>query len=283
MEQINETIDKYIKEKDSKNKKMISTGFPDLDRAINGLSGNNLILIASRPAMGKSNLLLSIATNVAMNEKIPVAYFNLEMSKERCVKKIISANAMVKVDSIEHVEIEEYEWENICKVSKELSKAKLFIDDTPAVSLTDIFSACKKLKEKQGLGLILVDYMQLISTAQDIGNEHRNAVICSRLKGMANLLKVPIIVTSQLSRKPEEREDKRPRITDFACPPKDLDDADAIILLYRDDYYKKHKKYKKIMELIIAKNQLGDIGTIELACLDEYAKVINIDNKKEQK
>ena len=281
MEQINETIDKYIKANDPKNKKMISTGFPDLDYYINGLSGENLILIASRPAMGKSNLLLSIATNVAMNEKIPVAYFNLEMTKERCVKKIISANAMVKLSSIERGKIEEYEWDNICKVAKELSEVKLFIHDTPAVSLTDIYLECKILKEKHGLGLILVDYMQLINVGPDIDKEHRNAVICTRLKGMANLLEVPIIVTSQLSRKPEEREDKRPIITDFACSCKDLDDADTIILGYRDDYNNKHAKNKKNMELIIARNRLGDTGTIELACLDEYAKVINIDNKKE--
>ena len=245
-----------IEELEKKDKKIISTGFEDIDGLIKGLNAGELIVIASRPNMGKISLLLNIVRNVTLKEKVPVAIFSLEMSKQRCIESLnISDSSIIRDIDIDNRTSNE-DLEDIEKLADRFSKTKIFIDDTPAISLEQLEEKCIKLKKDEGLEVIFIDYLQLI--------KNNNENICKELKSIAKRLDVTIIATSQLTRRIEEREDKRPYIADFACEGVKPSYADVIILLYRDDYYNINSKYKNTTELIVAKNYFGAIGTVKL-------------------
>lgn len=240
------------------------TGFYDLDYAIKGLNKPKLIILASRPAMGKSAFALNIAVNVAVDGKIPVAIFSLEMLKEQCIERMIAQKSAVNIND---------GLTNQVKLAiKELADAPIYIDDTPAISINEIKAKCKKLKNEKNIGLIIIDYLQLIKDGKD-----KN--ICKELKNLSEELNVPILVTSQLSRRPEERfkkgENPRPILSDVNTSI--LKESDVIILLYREDYYNTDSENKDIAELIIAKNELGDTGIVKLLFQKEFFKFQNLE------
>lgn len=245
-----------IEELEKKDKKIISTGFEDIDDLIKGLNAGELIVIASRPNMGKTSLLLNIVRNVTLKEKVSVAIFSLEMSKQRCIESLnISDSSIIRNIDIDSKTSNE-DLEDIEKLADRFSQAKLFIDDTPAISLQELEEKCTKLKKNEGLEVIFIDYLQLV--------KNNNENICNELKCIAKRLDVTIIATSQLTRRIEEREDKRPYIADFGSKGIKPFCADVIILLNRDEYYNMNSKYKNITELIIARNSYGETGTVKL-------------------
>lgn len=245
-----------IEELKKKDKKSLSTGFEDIDSLIKGLNAGELIVIASRPNMGKTSLLLNIVRNVTLKEKVSVAVFSLEMSRQRCIEWLnISDSSIIRDIDIESKTGNE-DLEDIKKIADRFSEAKLFIDDTPAISLEELEEKCIKLKKNEGLELVVIDYLQLVK------NNKEN--ICDKLKCIAKRLDVTIIATSQLTRRIEEREDKRPYIADLNVGVIKPFNADVIILLYRDEYYNMNSKYKNITELIITKNSYGETGTVKL-------------------
>lgn len=264
MEHINRTMNEYIEELKQKDKKILSTGFEYIDNSIKGLNAGELIVIASRPQIGKTTLLINIAKNVVMNEQVSVAIFSLEMSKQRCIEclNILDSSIIRDIDIESKTNIDD-----LNDIEK-LAEAKLFIDDTPAISLQELEEKCTKLKKNEGLEVIFIDYLQLV--------KNNNENICNELKCIAKRLDVTIIATAQLTRRIEEREDKRPYIADFSCEGIKPFYSDVIILLYRDDYYNINSPYKNITELIIAKNSNGETGTVKLLLKKECLKFENI-------
>ncbi len=261
----------------------ISTGFYDLDKKTTGLHGSELIVLAARPGMGKTALALNIATHVAIKENLPVAIFSLEMPKEQLANRILSSEAMVDSNKIRTGKLEDSDWAKIAESLGTLSDANIYIDDTGDISSMEIRARCRKLKLEKGLGLVVVDYLQLIQ-----GNGRRNgsreneiSEISRSLKLLARELNVPVIALSQLSRGAEKREDKRPMLSDLRESGAIEQDADIVMFLYRDDYYNPESENKNKAELMIAKNRSGSTGTTQLYWLGNYTKFGNIDRYHE--
>ncbi len=258
----------------------VPTGFIDLDYETAGLHGSELILIAARPAMGKSAFALNIATNAALKSNVPVALFNLEMSKEQLVDRILCSEAMVDSNKVRTGKLEEDDWNKLASVVGPLSEAKIYIDDTPGISVNDIRTKCRKLKIEKNIGLIIIDYLQLIqSSSKKSGTREQEIAEISRsLKILAKELNVPVIALSQLSRAVEQRPDHRPMLSDLRESGSIEQDADIVMFLYRDDYYNKDTDKPGISEVIIAKNRSGSTGTIELIWMGQYTKFGNKSN-----
>lgn len=263
----------------------ISTGFCDLDYAIKGLNKSNLIVIGSRPAMGKTALALNIATHVATKENIPVAIFSLDMSREQCTKRILSSQALVENNKLNTGKLNEEEWEKVIKTSEQLSNAEIYIDDTVGISINKIREKCIKLKQDKDIGLVVIDYLQLIQGSNKNYNsrEQEISAISLSLKNLAQELNIPIIVLSPVSRTADTRfykgEDPRPILEDIKYSGTIVQDADIIMFLYRDDYYNLDSEKKGIAEVIIAKNRYGTNGTVELIFIDKWLKFANLDRK----
>lgn len=280
-ESLNDTFIRLKELENSKNGMTgISTGFCDLDYAIKGLNNSNLIVIGSRPAMGKTALALNIATHVATKENIPVAIFSLDMSREQCTKRILSSQALVKNNKLNTGKLNEEEWEKVIKTSEQLSNAEIYIDDTVGISINKIREKCIKLKQEKNIGLILIDSLQLISSNKKCNTrEEEDSEVSSALKELAQELNIPIIVTYQLSRALEEREDKRPILSDI----KDdiIKNSDVVMFLHRDDYYNPYSEKKNIAELIIAKNSYGTSNNsiVELIFLDKWLKFDSLEKR----
>ncbi len=224
----------------------ILTGFYELDNLINGLNKSELIVIASRPAMGKSTLALNIAANVATDEKIPVALFNLELSKEQCIERMIAQKSLVNINKVKTNNVNDDESNQVKTTIIELADAPIYIDDTPSISIQELREKSFKLKEEKNIGLVLIDYLQLINDS-----EYEN--ICTSLKNLAIELDVPVIVTSQLTIEIDKREDKRPRLSDVNSVVEQ--ESDVVMFLCSEDNNR---------EIIVAKNRYGNIGTIKL-------------------
>ena len=256
----------------------VPTGFIELDYKTAGLHGSDLILLAARPAMGKSALALNIASNAALKSKVPVAIFNLEMSKEQLVNRIICSEAMVDSNKIRTGKLEEEDWAKLANVLGPLSEANIYIDDTPGISIMDIRTRCRKLKIEKDIGLIIIDYLQLVqgSNKRNSSREQEIAEISRSLKILAKELNVPIIALSQLSRAVEQRPDHRPMLSDLRESGSIEQDADIVIFLYRDDYYNKDSEEKDISEVIIAKHRGGSVGTVKLLWMGNYTKFANL-------
>lgn len=261
----------------------IPTGFTDLDYKTAGLHNSDLILIAARPAMGKSALALNIATNAAIKAKVPVAIFNLEMSKNQLVNRMLCSEAMVDSNKIRTGKIEEDDWVKLATALGPLSEAPIYIDDTPGISITEIRAKCRKLKIEKNIGLVVIDYLQLVQGTgkRNSSREQEISEISRSLKILAKELDVPVIALSQLSRAAEQRADHRPMLSDLRESGAIEQDADIVMFLYRDDYYNPDSEKKNIAEIIMAKHRSGSTGTIELLWLGSYTKFVNIEKYRE--
>lgn len=251
----------------------LSTGLVDLDRRINGLNKSDLIILAARPGMGKTSLALNMALNVAKKTDKTVAIFNLEMSKEQLAMRLISNESFVDNQKLKTGKLTEEEWVKIGTAANALSKTDIRIDDNPAVTVAAINAKCRRL---ENLGLVVIDYLQLMTNSGYGGNKGDNRVnvvsdISRSLKIMAKELNVPVICLSQLSRSSEKRgEDKRPMMSDLRESGAIEQDADCILFIYRDDYYNKDTEAQNVAEIIVAKNRHGETGTVEVQWIPQF-------------
>ena len=256
----------------------ITTGFIDLDNKTAGLHNSDLIIIAARPAMGKSAFAINIATNAAIKANVPVVIFNLEMSKEQVGNRILCSEAMVDSNKIRTGQIEDEDWMKLATTLGELSEAPIYIDDTPGISIMEIRAKCRKLKIEKNIGLIVIDYLQLIQGTgkKNASREQEISEISRSLKILAKELDVPVIALSQLSRTAEKRDDKRPMLSDLRESGAIEQDADIVMFLYRDDYYNEDTEKKNVAEVILAKHRGGSTGTVELAWMPSFTKFANL-------
>ncbi len=250
------------------------TGFKALDDKLNGLQKSNLIIIAARPAMGKTAFALNIAQQSAVKEGSVVLIFDLEMSKEQLGQRLLSSQARVESDKLQRGMLDKKDWDRVNLALDEMQKAKIYIDDTPGISLIEIRNKCRRLKAEKGLDLIVIDYLQLMSSPEKGDNRQAEISAISRnLKLLAREMDCPVIALSQLSRAPEQRPDHRPNLSDLRESGAIEQDADVVIFLYRDDYYNKENSEKPgVCEINIAKNRSGPTDTIELTWVARYTK-----------
>lgn len=255
----------------------IESGFIDLDEKISGLNNSDLIIVAARPAMGKSAFVLNIASFVAMHDKVPVMIFSLEMSKEQLVKRILSSESEIDSMKLNNANLDSDEWLKLGEASGRLSDIPIYIDDTPALSSSEIRAKCRKAKLEKNVGLIIIDYLQLMeSRTNNASRQQEISEISRSLKILAKELDVPVIALSQLSRATESRADHRPMLSDLRESGSIEQDADIVMFLHREDYYDKETEKKNIAEVIIAKNRNGETGTVELAWMGKYTKFANL-------
>ena len=246
----------------------VPTGFAELDKKTAGLHGSELILIAARPAMGKSAFALNIGSYAATRANVPVAIFSLEMSKEQVGNRILCSEALVDSNNVRTGELNDEELGKLAETSGELSQAPIYIDDTPGISVMEIRAKCRKLKLEKNIGLVIIDYLQLIQgSGKTSSREQEIAEISRSLKILAKEIEVPVIALSQLSRAVEARPDHRPMLSDLRESGSIEQDADIVMFLYRDDYYNEDSEKKNIAEVIIAKRRAGSTGTVDLAWL----------------
>ncbi|OAB42037.1 replicative DNA helicase [Paenibacillus glacialis] len=255
----------------------IPTGFVDLDKMTNGFQRNDLIIVAARPSVGKTAFALNIAQNVAVRAKETVAIFSLEMSAPQLVQRMICAEANLDANAMRTGEFKDDDWAKLTMGISSLSDAQIFIDDTPGVTVADIRAKCRRLKKENGLGMIVIDYLQLIHGRGKAGENRQQEVseISRTLKQIARELEVPVVALSQLSRGVEQRQDKRPMMSDLRESGSIEQDADIVSFLYRDDYYNADTEKKNIIEIIIAKQRNGPVGTVELVFLKNFNKFVN--------
>ena len=249
----------------------LSTGLRDLDGKINGLNKSDLLLVAARPAMGKSAFALNIGINVAKKYQKTVAIFNLEMSREQLVMRLLANESFVELQKLATGKLSEEEWNKLAMASASLTQTDIRIDDNPSVTVADISAKCRRL---DNLGLVIIDYLQLMQ-GSGYGKNSENRVtvvgdISRSLKIMAKELNVPVICLSQLSRAVESRTDKRPILSDLRESGAIEQDADSVMFLYRDEYYHENTEDKGIAECIVAKNRHGETGTVKLQWIGQY-------------
>ena len=262
----------------------VPTGFIDLDYKTAGLHNSDLILIAARPAMGKSAFALNIATNAALKAKVPAVLFSLEMSKEQMVNRILCSEAMVDSNKVRTGKIDDDDWIKLADTMGDLSEAPIYIDDTPGISINEIRAKCRKLKLEKDIGLVVIDYLQLVqgSSKRAQGSREQEISEISRsLKILAKEINVPVIALSQLSRAPEQRPDHRPMLSDLRESGAIEQDADIVMFLYRDDYYNEDSEDKGLAEVIVAKHRAGSTGTVKLVWLGNYTKFANMERYRE--
>jgi replicative DNA helicase len=261
----------------------VPTGFADLDYKTAGLHNSDLILVAARPAMGKSAFALNIATNAAVRARVPVAIFSLEMSKEQMGNRILCSEAMVDSNKVRTGRVDDEDWAKLAGASGELSESEIFIDDTPGISVMEIRAKCRKLKLEKNIGLVVIDYLQLVQASNKKGGSREQEIseISRSLKILAKEINVPVIALSQLSRAPEQRPDHRPMLSDLRESGAIEQDADIVMFLYRDDYYNEESEKKNIAEVIIAKHRAGSTGTVELLWLGNYTKFANVEKYRD--
>jgi len=257
----------------------VSTGFEKLDEITSGLQRSDLIIIAGRPSMGKTAFALNIAQNAAMSSSAPAAVFSLEMSKEQLAMRMLSSTARIDSQRIRKGFLGETDWPRLTEAATRLSAAPLFIDDTPAITVLEMKAKTRRLKAEHGLGLVIVDYLQLMrSSGGKESREQEISDISRSLKALAKELNVPVIALSQLNRKVEDRTNRRPQMADLRESGAIEQDADVIAFIYRDEVYNKSEDNpeKGIAEVIIAKQRNGPIGTIKLAFLEKFTTFENL-------
>ncbi len=258
----------------------IASGFRELDRMTSGFQRSDLIILAARPSVGKTAFALNVAQNVGVREKQTVAIFSLEMGASQLVQRMICAEANVDASRMRTGALEGEDWTKMTMAISSLSEANIYIDDTPGITVYDIRAKCRRLKKERGLGMVVIDYLQLIQGRGRGDNRQQEVSEISRtLKMMARELDVPVIALSQLSRGVEQRQDKRPLMSDLRESGSIEQDADIVAFLYRDDYYNKESEKEGIIEIIIAKQRNGPVGTVELAFLKQYNKFVNLDRQ----
>lgn len=260
----------------------VPTGFADLDRMTAGLHGSEFILIAARPAMGKSAFALNIGTYAATRANIPVVIFSLEMAKDQVGNRILCSEALVDSNNVRTGELNDEELSKLAEASGELSQAPIYVDDTPGISVMEIRAKCRKLKLEKDIGLVIIDYLQLIQgSGKSSSREQEIAEISRSLKILAKELNVPVIALSQLSRAVEARPEHRPMLSDLRESGSIEQDADIVMFLYRDDYYNEDSPDKNVAEVIIAKQRAGSTGTVKLAWIGNYTKFANLEKYRD--
>jgi replicative DNA helicase len=257
----------------------IPTGYQELDRITNGFQRNDLIIIAARPSVGKTAFALNVAQNVAVKTDNNVAIFSLEMGADQLVQRMLCAEGNIDSQRLRSGQLQADDWGKLTMAMGSLSNAGIFIDDSPGIRVSEIRSKCRRLKQEHGLGMIMIDYLQLI---QGSGNSKENrqqevSEISRSLKALARELEVPLIALSQLSRGVESRQDKRPMMSDLRESGSIEQDADIVGFLYRDDYYDSESEKQNIIEIIISKQRNGPTGTVDLAFVKEYNKFVDLD------
>ncbi|WP_313892719.1 replicative DNA helicase [Psychrobacillus sp.] len=263
----------------------VPTGFRDLDRITAGFQRNDLIIVAARPSVGKTAFALNVAQNVATKTDENVAIFSLEMGAEQLVMRMLCAEGNIDAQVLRTGSLEGEDWRKLTMAMGSLSNAGIFIDDTPGIRVNEIRSKCRRLQQEHGLGMIMIDYLQLIQGSSSGGQANRQqevSEISRSLKGLARELKVPVIALSQLSRGVEQRQDKRPMMSDLRESGSIEQDADIVSFLYREDYYDKETENQNMIEIIIAKQRNGPTGTVTLAFVKEFNKFVNIDWSQHQ-
>ena len=259
----------------------LSSGFSAVDAKITGLNKSDLLLLAARPGMGKTSFALNIALNVARSSRKTVAVFSLEMSAEQLVTRILSGEALVENYRLRTCNLRETDWQKIAAAASVLNQLDIRVDDNPMLSAADMNAKCRRL---DNLGLVVIDYLQLMTSAGDKSNrgENRQQVVSDisrMMKIMAKELNVPVICLSQLSRANEKRDDKRPMLSDLRESGAIEQDADIVMFLYRDDYYNEDSEKHNIAECIIAKNRHGETGKVELRWMPEYTQFATLDQR----
>jgi replicative DNA helicase len=256
----------------------VPSGFVDLDRKTAGFQNSDLILIAARPSMGKTSLALNIAQHVAINRHIPVAIFSLEMSKDQLAARILGSEVMIDSQKMRTGKLEDEDWRKMARALGPISSAPIYIDDNSGISAMEIRAKCRRLKLEKNLGLVIIDYLQLMQGRGRTENRQQEISEISRsLKILAKEINVPVITLSQLSRAPESRSDHRPMLSDLRESGAIEQDADLVLFLFREDYYKDGTDKKDIAEVIIAKHRNGATGTIELKWLPQYTKFLSLE------
>ena len=256
----------------------VATGFYDLDYKTAGFQPSDLILIAARPSMGKTAFVLNIAEHVALKSNVTTVIFSLEMSQDQLVKRFLSMNSRVDSQSIRTGSLSNDEWASLMESARIIGNSQLVIDDTSAITVSELRSKCRKLKLEKNLGLIVIDYLQLMSGSKKIESRQQEISEISRsLKSLARELNVPVVALSQLSRAVEQRPDKRPMLSDLRESGAIEQDADVVMFIYRDEYYKPETEDQGIAEIIIGKQRNGPTGTVRLAYMPQYTKFGNLE------
>lgn len=262
----------------------LPTGFTELDRMTAGFQRSDLIIVAARPSVGKTAFALNIAQNVAKKTGENVAIFSLEMGAQQLVQRMLCAEGNIDAQKIRTGNLDPGDWEKLTMAMGSLAKTGIYIDDTPGIKVNEIRAKSRRLKQEKGLGMIVIDYLQLIQGSGRRGENRQQEVseISRTLKGIARELEVPVIALSQLSRSVESRQDKRPMMSDIRESGSIEQDADIVAFLYRDDYYDKESEAKNTIEIIIAKQRNGPVGTVELAFLKEFNKFVGLDRRHDE-
>ncbi len=255
----------------------IPTGFIDLDTRTAGLQPSDLILLAARPSMGKTAIVLNIAQHIAINQGLATAIFSLEMSKEQLVNRFLSAESRIDAQLIRNGNLSPEEWTRLVEGAGVIGESKLIIDDTPGITINELRSKCRKYKLDHDLKIVIIDYLQLMSgNGKTESRQQEISEISRALKALARELNVPIIALSQLSRQVEQRPDHRPMLSDLRESGAIEQDADVVMFLYRDEYYNKDSPDKGTAELIVAKQRNGPTGTVRLAWIAENTRFANL-------
>ena len=255
----------------------IPTGFIDLDYKMSGFQPSDLILVAARPSMGKTAFVLNLAQYIAVKNKVPTAIFSLEMSKDQLVNRLLSMESKVDSQNIRTGNLEDEEWAKLIEGANIIGKSHLIIDDKPGISISELRSKCRKYKMEHNLGIIFIDYLQLMTgSGRSESRQQEISEISRSLKALARELNVPVVALSQLSRAVEQRPDHRPMLSDLRESGAIEQDADVVMFIYRDDYYNKDSENKNIAEIIIAKQRNGPIGTVNLVWMPNYTKFVNM-------
>ena len=258
----------------------IPTGFVELDKMTAGFQRNDLIIVAARPSVGKTAFALNIAQNVATKTDENVAIFSLEMGADQLVMRMLCAEGNIDAQRLRTGSLTPEDWGKLTMAMGSLSDSGIYIDDTPGIRVSEIRAKCRRLKQEAGLGMVMIDYLQLIQGSGRSDNRQQEVSEISRtLKELARELKIPVIALSQLSRGVEQRQDKRPMMSDIRESGSIEQDADIVAFLYRDDYYDKESENKNIIEIIIAKQRNGPVGTVSLAFVKEYNKFVNLERR----
>jgi replicative DNA helicase len=258
----------------------VATGFYDLDYKTAGLQPSDLILIAARPSMGKTAFVLNIAEHVVLRNNVTTAIFSLEMSKDQLVKRIMSMHSKVNSQSMRTGDLSDDDWLKLVESARVIGNSNLIIDDTSSISISELRSKCRKFKLEHNLGLVIIDYLQLMTGSKKSESRQQEISEISRsLKGLARELSVPVVALSQLSRAVEQRPDKRPMLSDLRESGAIEQDADIVMFLYRDDYYNHDSEEAGISEVIIGKQRNGPTGTVKLAWLSQFTKFANLERQ----
>ena len=260
----------------------LPTGFTDLDYKTSGFQNSDLILVAARPSMGKTAFVLNIAQYMAFKKDLSVAIFSLEMSKQQLMNRLLSMESRVNSQSMRTGNLKDEDWSKLIESAGVIGDSNLIIDDTPGITVLELRSKCRRYKLEHGLDIIMIDYLQLMSGGGRGSDSRQQEIseISRSLKALARELNVPVVALSQLSRAVESRTDHRPMLSDLRESGAIEQDADVVMFIYRDDYYKKDSDMKGIAEIIIAKQRNGPIGTVNLVWLPDYTKFMNLEQER---